>query len=164
MNKVILLDRLAEFTEEAIKNIRLPVSVQSEDEYEKLRAAKVYKMRLPDGPSARKKAPYIVHSVLTGYDEQTEGSFGYSQATIRSVFCVYCPDEQEGSLNLLNLMERLRIELLKVRVIGNQFELDLKKSKLETLIYPDSTETAPYYLGEMISSWRLPAIEREINM
>lgn len=160
MNKVILLDCLKDFTENAIKDILLPVKVQNENECKREKCADVYKMRLPDSKSSAKKAPYIIHTVLTGADEQKEGSFDYSQTVIRSIFCVYHPDEQEGALALLNLMERLRVELLRERVIGKQFELDIKNAKLETLIYPDITETAPYYLGEMVSCWKMPSIQR----
>lgn len=61
---------------------------------------------------------------------------------------------------LLNLIERLRIHLLQTVVIGQKYQLDLEAG-LETLIYPE--ETAPYYAGEMISTWKLPAIEREVR-
>ena len=61
---------------------------------------------------------------------------------------------------LVNLMERLRISLLRKVVIGGQFQLDLEAG-LETLIYPD--DTAPYYAGEMISTWKLPSVEREVR-
>lgn len=56
---------------------------------------------------------------------------------MRSIFCVYCNDEQEGALHLLNLMERLRIRLLQDVVIGGQFELDLEAG-IEVLIYPET--------------------------
>ena len=162
MNKVILLECLTEFSKEATKDILLPVSVQNENECKKEKCADVYKMRLPDSKSAKKKAPYIIHAVLTGADEQKEGCPDYSQTVIRSIFCVYHFDEQEGALALLNLMERMRIELLKKRVIGNQFELDIDTAKLEMLIYPDNT--APYFAGEMVSCWRMPSVKREVSL
>ena len=46
-------------------------------------------------------------------------------------------------------------------VIGGQFTLDLEAG-LETLVYPD--DTAPYFVGEMISTWKLPLVEREVNL
>ena len=60
---------------------------------------------------------------------------------------------------LLNLMERLRIAILKKVVIGEQFEIDLEAG-LECLVYPD--DTAPYFLGEMVSTWKMPTIKREV--
>ena len=61
---------------------------------------------------------------------------------------------------LLNLMERLRIALLQKRVVGGQFALDMQAG-IESLIYPDNTP--PFYLGEMMSRWWLPAIKRELK-
>ena len=62
---------------------------------------------------------------------------------------------------LLNLMERIRVALLRQVVIGEQFTLDLEAG-LEVLGYPD--DTAPYFVGEMISTWILPPVEREVNL
>lgn len=160
MTKVILLERLREFTQAAVGELLLPVRAQKAGEKAQSRPAAVYLMRLPDGTSAVKKAPYILHQALTGKDAQSSGHWPEATATVRSVFCVYSENEQEGGLALLGLMERLRVELLKRVVIGRQFELDLQAG-LETLLYTE--DTAPYYLGEMLSVWKLPAIEREVS-
>ena len=143
MTKVVLLKQLKEFTEERVKDLLLPVAQQKEDEEPpKDRPAEVYRTRLPDSRAAKKKAPYILHQVITG-----------------KVFCVYHKDEQEGGLALLNLMERLRIAMLEEGIVGKQFVLD-REAGLESLVYPDNT--APYYAGEMISVWKLPIIERKV--
>ena len=159
MTRNILLDSLSSFTNNSVKDIILPIKMQKGDTEQKYRAANVHKMRLPDSSAATKKAPYILHQVLTGKDQQTPGNNSESKTVIRSIFCVYNDNEEEGSLMLLNLMERLRIDLLKSVVVGNQFTLDLEAG-LETLVYPE--DTAPYYAGEMISTWKMPAIEREV--
>jgi hypothetical protein len=117
-------------------------------------------MRLSDSTAATKKAPYIIHQIITSADGQNPGEEPYSSCTVRSIFCVYCDDEQEGSLHLLNLMERVRIALLRKQVISDTFVLDLSQ-KLETLNYPD--DTAPYYAGEMVTTWKMPVIRREID-
>lgn len=159
MNRVILLERLRDFSREATADLIMPTKMQDGDSEQKYRAAAVYLMRLPDSRSATKKAPYILHQFLTGEDIQQPGKRATSAAIVRTIFCVYSDDEQEGGMMLLNLMERLRIALLRQGVIGNQFALDLS-TKLEALAYPD--DTAPYYAGEMISTWTLPAVEREV--
>ena len=159
MTKVELLNELAAFTEETVKDIILPTKPQKGDTEQILRAADVYKMRLPDGNSATKAVPYIIHQIITGKDRQNEGEYEVSVATIRSIFCVFSADEQEGSLMLLNLMERLRIALLRKGGVGGIFELDLSEG-IDYLIYPD--ETAPFFAGEMISSWYLPRVKREV--
>lgn len=160
MNKVILLDRLKAFTEEATADIILPTHPQKGDSGSQYRAADVYRMRLPDSRAATKKAPYILHQIITGKDAQPSGQRSTASATVRTIFCVYSNDEQEGGLRLLNLMERLRIALLERVVIGQQFTLDLQAG-LETLVYPD--DTAPYFAGEMVSTWKLPAVQRKVD-
>jgi hypothetical protein len=117
-------------------------------------------MRLPDSSAAQKKAPYIIHQIITGKDWQSESNREHAAATVRSIFCVYHDDEEEGGMLLLELMERLRIHLMKKIVIGRQFQLELEQG-LEMLIYPD--DTSPYYNGEMMSTWILPRVEREVN-
>lgn len=159
MNRVVLLNRLKDFTEEVTADLLMPVRIQSEKDTQTERAAEVHLMRLPDSKAAHKKAPYILHQIITGADQQVPGSRDESRTTVRSIFCVYSDNEEEGGMILLNLMERLRIAFLRKRVIGNQFTLDLE-AKLESLCYPD--DTAPYFAGEMISVWKLPTIEREV--
>ena len=167
MTKVVLLKQLKEFTEERVKDLLLPVAQQKEDEEPpKDRPAEVYRTRLPDSRAAKKKAPYILHQAVTGKDVQKPGDrTPDSSAVVRTVFCVYCKDEEEGGLYLLNVMERLRIALLEQVVIGKQFRLDLKEG-LESLAYPDdaSSSTAPYYLGEMVSQWKLPPVGRKVAL
>lgn len=160
MNRIILLEQLRDFTNEAISDIIMPVRMQKGDTEQVSRAADVHRMRLPDSKAAQKKAPYIIHQIITGKDVQFEGQNESSSTVIRSIFCVYNDNEEEGALMLINLMERLRISLLKQIVIGDQFQLDLVAG-LESMIYPD--DTAPYYAGEMLSTWKIPAIQREVR-
>ena len=157
MTRNDLLDALTTFTVEVTKDMLLPVKVQSSAETE--RPAAIYKMRLPDSKSAGKKAPYILHQIITGKDVQNDGEPLVSTVAIRSIFCVYCDDEQEGSLKLLELMERVRIGLLRKVLLEHRFQVDTKAG-LETLVYPD--DTAPYFCGEMMSNWIIPAVEREV--
>ncbi len=160
MNRITLLEQLKKFTTESVGDIIMPVQMQKGDAEQQFRAAEIHLMRLPDSSQAKKKAPYIIHQLITSKDIQPQGENVTASAVVRSIFCVYNNNEEEGSLMLLNLMERLRIHLLKQVVIGNQFQLDLE-SGLETMIYPE--DTAPYYAGEMISAWILPAVRREVR-
>ena len=165
MDKVILLSQLKSFTEEAVGDLLMPVRTQKADgkqdgAAEDMRSANVYLMRIPDSGAAYKKAPYILHQAITGRDYQSERELPAASAVVRSVFCVYCSDEEEGAMMLLNLMERLRIALLRKVVIGDQFELDLGAG-IDTLVYPD--DTAPYFLGEMATTWHMPAVRREVR-
>lgn len=158
MTHITLLEQLKLFTDDAVKGILLPVRLQKGDTEKQSRAADVYLMRLPDSTAATKKAPYIIHQFVTGKDTQPAGRQESGSSVVRSVFCVYCDNEQEGALHLLNLMERLRIRLLQQVIIGQQYQLDLEAG-VEMLIYPE--DSAPYYAGEMSTTWKMPSVERE---
>lgn len=158
MTSIFLLDSLKDVTEDAVCELYMPVYIKDDGEQEQFRVPEVFKMRLPDSTSARKKAPYIIHQVITGKEQQEQGKQSSSRVNIRSIFCVYCRDEQEGSLMLLNAIERVRQAFLKKPIIGGCFELD-KKAGVEFLIYPD--DTAPFYSGEMSSVWLLPEVQDE---
>ena len=161
MNRIMLLEALRDVTKDATADLIMPTKIQRADEEQQFRPPDVYLMRLPDGNSAMKKAPYIIHQAITSKDSQPSGGRVNSRASIRSIFAVYNSDEQEGGLMLLNLMERVRIRLLSQVVIGDQFTLDLDAG-LETIVYPDNT--APYFIGEMSTTWKIPAVEREVSI
>jgi len=161
MTKIFLLDALKAFTEEATKDLLMPVRMQKDDKEQPLpRAPDVYKMRLIKSSDAQKVAPYIIHGIITGRDSQTPNNRATGQTVVRSVFCVYNEDEQEGSLMLLNLMERYRIALLEKIMLEDRYQLDMEDG-LDLIIYPD--DTAPYYAGEMVGTWIMPAVTRKVK-
>ena len=169
--KVGLLYALKDFTTETVKGLLMPVKRQKQDEREpKRRTAEVHLARLPDMTSFEKKAPFILHQAVTGEDALKNANKGtgresrlelQSSAVIRSVFCVYHPDEEEGGLALLNIMEEMRIALLMYPTLNGVFELDLKEG-ISQMVYPETGErgTAPFYLGEMVTAWKLPPVTR----
>lgn len=162
MTNIILLEQLKEFMEDSVHDLILPVAMQKEDkEPPEPRAAEVYSMRLPDGKSYKKKAPYIINQVITNRNGISPDGRPCTVTEVRSVFCVYNGDEQAGGLALLELMDRIRIALLKQVVIGKQFRLDTEDSP-EYLIYTD--DTAPYYGGEMMTTWYMPVVKREVTV
>jgi len=164
MTKIFLLKALKVFTEEVTKDLIMPVKRQKEDKEEPPpRAANIHMMRLVKSSSVEKAAPYIIHQVITGRDSQSPGNEATAQTVIRSIFCVYNEDEQEGSLMLLNLMERFRVEILQKVVLDNRFQIDLNDG-LDSIIYPDEGQLQSYYAGEYVSTWTLPAIKREVKV
>ncbi len=158
---VALLEELRDFTRASTSQMIMPVRCQKGDaEQPEPRAAEVHLMRLPDSKIATKKAPYILHQLVNSKDRQPNGNHPDSSAIIRSIFVVYNENEEEGALMMLNLVERLRIDLMKKVVIGKRFKLDLETG-LEFFAYPE--DTAPYYSGEMITRWEIPTVEREVR-
>ena len=138
MTRLNLLDALTSFTNEVMRETLLPVRRQKGDEEEPAeRPPLVYRQRLPDVKSATSKAPYILHQIVTGEDEQKPGEPTDSSVEVRSLFCVYGEDDQEGALRLLTTVEHFRQELLMHGIIAKQFALDLSQ-KLSTLYYTDN--------------------------
>lgn len=163
MTKTILLEALRDFTTECYQGYQLSAVPDRQEDILTESDINVFLMSPPTDKGKRKSVPYVVHSVLTGADQQTSGNIEQSIAVVRSVFLVYNPNEQQGALELLEMMERLRIKLLEERVIGRQFALNLEE-KIESLIYPDISKTAPFYTGEMSTVWNMPIIKRKVNI
>ncbi len=158
MTKLILLQRMKEVVEEAVKDLPMPVRRQKSGEEPEPRDAEVWLVRLPDAESAVKKAPYIVLQPVAGEDRQQPGSRRTGSCLVRLVFTVFHPDGQEGALTLLEMMERVRIAFLKHPTIGGQFSL----MEAEGLEWGVNYELEPpYYNGEMVGRWTMPAVERE---
>lgn len=161
MTKQNLLDALCGFTREAVKDLLLPVELQEDDEAQPSpRPADVYSMGLPDFAEAEKKAPLIIHQIITANDVWPEsGAEPVSKAVVRTVFGIYHPDSQEGPLALLGLIERVRLSLWRQRLIGKQFRLDMKAGA-DYLIY--DKQLPPFYAGEMVTTWSLPSVKLEV--
>ena len=159
MNSVDLLNVLSDFTRDAVKDLILPTKPEKKAVSEP-RAAEVHKMNLPDVNDAKTKAPYIIHQVIDIKDVQQPGQNDKALCTVRTVFCVYHQNAEEGGLALLNLMERLRIAILRKCVLASRYRLD-KSAGVQGGPY-DSEQTRPFYLAEMISVWEMPAIKQEV--
>ncbi len=171
MTPIVLLKELKQFIEDNTKNIILPVrpinnkiipepsgkGKKNAEEQSKRRAAEVHLMRLPNKDAETNRIPYILLQFLTGVDEQKSGEASDSECKIRIVIATYSEDGSAGSMDLLNVITRIRVALLKTGVIGDKFVL---RKPLEYAVYPD--ETGTYYLGEMITIWGLPPVEQEV--
>jgi hypothetical protein len=162
MTALDLLDTLAEFVKEHTKDIILETrGAETDDdrrEPDGQRPAFVYKMRLPDENAVLDNVPYILLQWLNGEDTQDEGKYPNSTCKIRVVVVTYSPDYGKGKIDVLNILERLRVSLLKEQIIGSMFQLAMP---LERVVYPD--DQAPYFDGEMMTNWLLPTVGREID-
>lgn len=158
---VNFFDALKQWTEEQIKDEILPTKLEKGETESESRPATVYLMALPNGHTATKFAPYILHKKVT-----SEDIIGYQKpnrtlVTVRSIFCVYNEDPIEGNNMLLNLMERLRISFLKHPVLYKRFRMYTgdDDGKISTVIYQEDIQ--PYYAGEMITVWEVPSVQEE---
>ncbi|MBE6012087.1 MAG: hypothetical protein E7234_05970 [Lachnospiraceae bacterium] len=158
MTPLILITGLKNFIEDVIKDILLPVRVDRNSGENKQRMAKVYEMHLPDEDSETSQIPYVIIQFLKSTDNQKQGDNTEGSCMIRIIAATYSEDRQEGHMNILNLLTRIRISLLKERIIGKQFLLE---GPLELIVYPD--DTRPYYLGEIMVNFAMPTIEMEVQ-
>lgn len=158
MTSTLLLQALKVRTEAATAELLLPVKPTKGEPTPEIRVPAVYTARLPDEKSSTKYAPYVLHTVVNTSYNQQPGELPEGLVNVRTLFCVYSADEQEGGLNLLNLMERIRIDLMQRPILEKQFRLDYQGG-IEQLVYPD--DTAPFFLGEMMSAWKMPMVQRE---
>lgn len=164
MDTVTFLEALKKFTEEQTKDMILPTKREKGETSDEYRPAGVHVMALPSGKTPTKYAPYILHRKVTGQDLIPDGRRNRSLVTIRSIFCVFNEDAVEGSLMLMNLMERMRIALLKFPVVDNRYRLYTgdDDGKIETVIYQEDLQ--PYYVGEMVTTWEIPSVQEERQM
>lgn len=160
LTKYFLLEELKQFIGKLTEDRKMPVNVQKGDASIEERPPEIHKMRLPNSRAAHKYAPYIILQYITGVTRQLPGSRTESIAKVRILFCVFNEDEEEGALDLLNLMERVSEGLLKEPFFGTFFYLD-REATLEDLIYPD--DTRPFYAGEMMATFVIPETERDVS-
>ena len=158
MTPIVLLDDLQKFIEENTADILLETKVRTGTPTQKERAVRVYKMGLPEKDDNTQQVPYVLLKVLTGADEKEEHQPKSSEVRVRIIVATYSQDGEEGPLALLNLILRIRERLQKQHIIGGRFCLEYP---FEYLLYQDTTP--PYYLGEMMTIWSIPTIEREVQ-
>ena len=151
-----LLDALSELCGKCTKDLFLPVCPDKPGCESKERAPVIFKMDVPKKTDDEKQIPYIIVQLLTGTETQKPGNDPYSVCGVRIVVGVYSDDMGEGRLNVLNIITRLRMELLKREPVGGGF---LLSDQIDWAVDPGST--SPYFFGEMIMSFEMPPIVPE---
>ncbi len=160
MTKYNLLEDLKNWIEDITKDKKFGVDIQKSDTANAERAPEVHRMRLPNSSHLKKYAPYILIQYIAGSTSQPEGRRSSAKATVRLIFCVYNENEEEGSLELLNLIETVEKEMLSESFFFEQFYLD-RESELADLIYQD--DTRPFYAGELVATFVIKETERNVT-
>lgn len=157
MDKMQLLYNLRDMTREALGDTKYLVQPTKKDLEPEPIVPNIFLQRVPSSRESTKKVPYVLHQIATGEDIQKAGTLPTATTLVRHVFVVYNENEEEGGMQLLEIMEKFRIHMLQCLSLG-QFRLDLTEG-VDATIYPD--DTAPFYIGEMGSVWEIPAINRQ---
>lgn len=149
-----LLKEIKGTVERCIAEMRLPVNPTENEFLREDRAPDVYVMNLPEREDLFSRIPYILIQPLDGDDSQKEGEQPYSQVKVRLLIALYNKDAQEGGLQALEIIERLRVWMQKGRLLANQYMLQMP---WHWEFYED--DTGVYHLGEIRTVWSLPEIK-----
>lgn len=144
-----LLEDLKEFIEAATAELYLKEKNRG-GEAPNERPPKLFLMRVPTKKEMQEQAPYVLLQLITGSPNATSDN---GTAKVRIVCVTYSEDESEGALSVLELITRIYTKILEQRQVGKYFAIE---NKLEYLIYSD--DTAPYYIGELITEWETPTV------
>jgi len=158
MTPQILLDELEAFVRDKTQNMLLAAGVAENSGENRERTAEVYQMHLPDNEPDEVLIPYILLQFIKSKDDQQPGTPPECKAYVRIVAATYSENGADGAMSIMNLLTRLKLELIKAGVIGGQF---LLAPPLEMFIYPDNT--LPFFLGEMMAVFKSPAMESEVE-
>lgn len=161
MNRIMLLEALKVRQQEDLKDLLMP-TVPKKDKPSELRTVEIFKGKLPDRKSETEKAPYIVNAVLNSNFYRNPGEEPTGLCTIRSTVCIYNPNNEEGILMVLNVLERLRISYTRNPIVDGVFECLFDEGHaIQDLVYPD--ETMPFFMADQVTVWKLPPVEREVR-
>lgn len=122
----------------------------------KRRPPGVYLMNLPERSDWISRVPYILIQFLSSKDKyDKEDKDDQATADIRVLIAVYCQDGEDGGLQVLEIIERIRVMLQSGMLLDGNYML-IKPFDAE--VYPD--DTGNYFLGEINMTWSVPTIQR----
>lgn len=152
-----LLDALAEWAEETLKDIVLPLNNEYETT-ETERPIKAYKQAMPDAGEAEERVPYVLLQCMNGSDGIKNGRPA-AKIYVRWVVAVYNESPSEGTLSLMNIIGRVRDRLLREGVVGRRYSLasdddDVFSWEINT------APTWPYYVANIYTLFDAPPVER----
>lgn len=116
---------------------------------------KVFLGMLPEKDATDREESYYSFIIIQMAEANDE--LDKNETRFRLIFGTVSQTDQ-GYLDVVNLMERVRISLLRNRVLDSRYRLELPyKSK----VYDDQFD--PYWLGEALTIWTLPTVLEEVE-
>lgn len=157
MTPIFLVEAIAGLIETLVAQRCLPAKGGGNGPEEKIPAVYLHEV----GDAEENLAPYILIQVVKGKDVIDEEHGQMNKCSVIITIAAYSGEDAQGAvLDLLNLMMTIRTALEKQIVFGQQFVLDLTTG-LEYLLRPENP--ADYRIGELMTTWDIPLIEREFN-
>ena len=117
MTVINLLEALKAELENITKDLMLEVKTKKGEE-KTIKSPAVYLGQLPSKAEATQYVPYILVKALTGQDSQTAGQMPESECKTRIIVVAYSENSSTGYMDVLNVIDRIRIGLLKERIIA----------------------------------------------
>ena len=122
----------------------------------KKRQPEVHLMNLPERSDWYSRIPYVLIQFLSCKDKYNKDEKDQqSTADVRILIATYCEDGQDGGLQVLEIIERIRIHLQSGMLLDGNYMLQMP---FDAEVYPD--DTGNYFLGEINMTWSIPTIER----
>ncbi|MCM3141305.1 hypothetical protein [Brevibacillus sp. MER 51] len=147
MTPVLLMRSLKSFLEEVVANVELtsPKGV--------LTQPKVFLEALPQkaASSQEEDFPFVIIRAMGGEDQD-----GKASVSINLLVGTHSKDD-DGFIDVLNIIEDVRQSLLKNRVVGGSFRLDLP---LKWKLFDE--QPYPGWIGEINTLWEIPRVEQEV--
>jgi hypothetical protein len=155
-----LLDALETFLHDHLKEYQLKVKQEGWSDQPARRPIRIYKQTTPIPNDDEPMIPLIQMQVITGEDSWSQSKkIETSQVNVRLTIFIWDPDVVEGKLTLLDMIEKIRFDLKREKVIDG-YSMD---TELEFLIYPDNTDGD--HIAELSTTWNIPVVvpkKREI--
>lgn len=120
------------------------------------KAPEVFSMNLPERSDTISRVPYLLVQLLSGedqYDKDTEDE--HAKAKIRIIIATYNPDGEDGGMQVVRIIDAIRIAFQKGRLLNRQYML---VPPMNWDVYPD--DTGVFYLGEINMTFSIPEIKR----
>lgn len=170
-----LVEELAKYCEDDLKDIWLPTKPLDEDGYDEddfsfdektgtpderkapYRPIRAYTHAIPPGADPDSRIPYVLVQLLGGEDkEDRRAGRTESIAEVRMILALYDEDTKEGRRAVINIISKLRNDLQSKGVLGC-YEIT-EPFRFQVL----SDDTGLYHIGEIATVWKIPGIQRDI--
>jgi hypothetical protein len=150
MTPIIMLDRLVERIEAIVSNIELPSNLEGVKT-----APRVVAGYLPEKKPTQKQDPPDIPYVIVRFLEANETNQN-ATATVKVIVGTYSKDTQDGWRDTLNVLTRIKQELLARPVFGGSFLVDrpIKTELPEEHPYPE-------WWGSLTLNVIVPLMEEE---
>lgn len=159
MTPIILLRALKKSILYWTKDLVLEAKTKT-NENPNYRTANVYVGNPPVKEKPTKYVPYYLIQFLSGQDWQKEEENPKATVKIRIISVAYSDDWEKGYEDALNMLTRVRENILKEKIIDNKFILNTE-TPVEYVIYAD--DTGPYTIGDIILTFDIPGVKQEVD-